>query len=380
MAKSKPKTKPKAAKPPPKAKGKKGQKAAEAKAAKVDWASPEMLAVFDRETSKEAAQFESEIEALKKDWDTKKEAALTAKKNYESTRTQLEEYVKDREQQRGKPPTSAGSLFSNAEAAERLKEFEKLKAKLEGENAELRKRLASEEKNRATVKAIVAGVAGSTAMPTDAKPEAVAVPDPNAWYPDDLWKRFTIAALGDFGLSHNDIKIMNAGEMKDGKKAFPLLTIGDVTQYHEPLGAAGTYVRKLTDLKGFGPASLQRWETAHEKFWAFWGKPENVENFARHCGYEPTVAEAKPAEAEAPAADGKKLRGGGAKPKAEAKPKKAKKGKAHVDATSGGPGGDGGSGGDDPAREPGRDADGFPESYADPEPAESESDGEREAE
>jgi hypothetical protein len=397
-AKKEPNSKPAAAKKPAAAPSKKKTpaKAKPKPRTAIDWAAPDILAAYDRETGKLASTKETEIEELKKDWDRKKEAALTAKKSYEMARTELEELVKAREEGRGKPPTNTGSLFQAQEQAEAGKHLQKKVEELKKENAELAKRVVAEQENAARARKIVAEVAGATAMPADAGGRGVpakAAEAADRWFPEDLWKRFPVSKMTVYGLSEKDAAILQSGDMKEGRSAFPMLTIGDVGRYTEP--QANGFQRRLTDLKGFGPASLQRWEAAGEQFWAAWANGLETQ-FAQESGFKPHETAAPPLKIHEPdaAAD---LRGGGAKPQAPEKAKakankgRSKKGKADAAENGAERGTDGegsqpsdvGSSGQ-PAR-PGVDADGFPTSYDESDfpgipAAESEPDGDGEAE
>lgn len=369
--KPKPKAKPKAkAGPKP---SKKPAKKADTKPVKVNWASPEALAAYDRETSKIASERVKSIELLKRDLDLKKKANAAAREAYEEARLELQEFNRQREESRGKPPVTTGSLFDGVDAAEREAEFKKKIGDLKRENEALQKqveddeaRAAEYEANRKKAAAIVASVAGATAMPSATSSPAAASASESGWYPDDLWKRFPLRKWLDlgFGLTENDVKIFEAGDMKEGRSAFPMRTIGDVSKYTEPMEGSG-FQRRLTDLKGLGKSSLERYETAQEKFWSWWAIAANLEAFAKEQGYSPDKVLGAPAAPEVvPAASAKsELRGGGAKP---ARQKKSKKG-AEANASANGAGGDHRTTGDGATNQPGSvDEFGFPTSYSDP--------------
>lgn len=114
---------------------------------------------------------------------------------------------------------------------------------------------------------------------------------------DELWKQFPIDRLTDFGLTDSDVKKLHAGEVKRTGEVFPILTMGDLNRFVTPNPANPSYTRGYQDVKGLGPAGVDRVSEAETKFWASWNAGLR-DKFATEKGHvQPaTVASESPAE------------------------------------------------------------------------------------
>ncbi len=237
-----------APKPKPAAKPKAKPKGKEKAPAEVDYKSPEYLAAYDSETVREGNAQVSEIYELKSEWDILHEQAAAKKKAYEQARTAHFTYVRERMDMRGKKPNH---LFAEAEARETM------------------------EKAAPAAKGKKKGSGASKELPT--APEAKG----SGWFPDDLWKQFPIERLTDYGLKPGDVAALKDATNKKGGEAIPLVLMGDLTLFSTPM--ENGYTRRLTDIKGIGPAAVERIETANGEFFARW--PQLAEAFAVEKGY-----------------------------------------------------------------------------------------------
>jgi hypothetical protein len=227
------------------------------KAGKVpDYASPPALARYDFETQKLTREKVTQVKASESAYLSLKERASDAKKTLEADEIALRKLIDDRGEQRGKPPKP--NLFRKAEDAEK-------DAAMKAENTK-------------------------------------AAESPN-WWPADLWEKFPIARLVEFGVTKADAEKIEAGDMKKGDGIGPIATMGAMSAFTRPAGNG--WARKLTDLKGVGPATVDRYSEAETKFWAAWDGGL-AEKFAIEQGLvKPEPAKAEPKAAKDAKADAK---------------------------------------------------------------------------
>jgi hypothetical protein len=203
-----------ATKTKPKAKAKKPAKA-------EDFKSPAALARYDFETQKLTRELSGGVREAENAWLTLKEKASDAKKTLEAKEIELRKLIDDRGEQRGKPPKP--NLFQKHDDAAK-------DAAMKAENAKLAES-----------------------------------PD---WWPTDLWEKFPIERFTEYGLTRGDVDKIKDGTMKQGEGIGPIETMGAMSNFTRP--AANGWARKLTDLKGIGQATLDRYSEAETKFWAAW--------------------------------------------------------------------------------------------------------------
>ncbi|MFO0937854.1 MAG: hypothetical protein U0798_15225 [Gemmataceae bacterium] len=248
-------------------------KSTEAKSTEVkatDYTSKDALSAYDFETQREATDRELDAERAKDDWLIKKARAADAKRNFEHAQEELNTYIRERAQRRGKPPKQ--DLFAEANS-----------------------QAAKDERDVANA-AVTNGV-GSTV---------------EEWPPTDLWKQYPIARLSEYGLTAKDIEHIESGEVKKGTGIGPLLTMGALSKFTEAIPGTN-YNRGYQDLKGIGQAGVDRISNAETAFWAAWRKGVG-ERFAAEKGL------VKPVPAETvPPAEHRATNGEGA-PKGEAAP------------------------------------------------------------
>jgi hypothetical protein len=220
-----------------------------------DYASPDALARHDYETQKLTRELREEIDTFESTWLSLKKKTGDAKKALEAKATELFNLVESRGAERGKAPKP--NLFQKAEQAT-------LDAAMKADNAKV-----AESKD---------------------------------WFPADLWEKFPIARFVDFGLTKSDVEKLEAGDMKQGMSGIgPISTMGAMSNFTRP--AANGWARKLTDLKGVGQSTLDRYSEAETKFWAAWNAGLG-EKFAIEQGLvkpEPKAEATTEAEPEKPA-------------------------------------------------------------------------------
>lgn len=220
----------------------------------IDYTSAEFIAAYDAETAATITAQIVSVDELKREYEEIHRRDLALKREIADLEAQHMKYVRERGEQRGKKPTQTGNLFQPIEAAETLDKFGP-KANASG--------------------AAAVGGAGPQQLP------AGGPASPTAWYPDDLWKQFPIDRLTSYGLQAGDVEKLKAGQLKTGRDPFAIETVGDLSRYTTPTD--GGYTRKVTDIKGMGPAGFERLEKANLTFWQEW--PSLAEAFAVEKGH-----------------------------------------------------------------------------------------------
>lgn len=267
--------------PPPKRQGRtdaEKQAARRSEPKPIDYKSPKFLAAYDAETAATGSKQVAEIDSYEREWKAAHEKASALKKQFESARSLHIQYVRERNEHRGKPP---GHLFASFEAQQTVEKFGHVPAPGAPAADSPAKPLAE----------TAAAAAGPMSLPDGAKP--------SSWFPDDLWKKFPIDRLTGYGLTAADAEKFKAGENKQGRENFPIHTMGDLTAYQSP--TASGFERRLSDIKGIGAATADRLEKACNGFWKDW--PGLSEAFAVEMGYRRQLTDPEPKPAETPAAD-----------------------------------------------------------------------------
>lgn len=88
---------------------------------------------------------------------------------------------------------------------------------------------------------------------------------------EDCWRAFPLARFEQFGLPASLIETLGGQG---------IATVGQLADYTKP-NASG-YAQRLVDLKGVGPAKVQKIEEGTTAFWGWW--PNHREEFAREMG------------------------------------------------------------------------------------------------
>lgn len=231
----------------------------------VNYASAAALASYDAETAKEAALQGRQLDAFKDEWDSLKEEAGAKAKEYKAAAVLHFKYLRDRAQGRGKPPQA--DLFGDIPAGD-------APARAFGQH------LNSAAKKKPTKKKPAGGKAGSS-------PGSEGSADQRRWVPADLWRQYPMERLTSYGMAAGDVEKLKAGEIKGRRQPFPIVTMGDLSEFQEPIAGA-TYTRKLTDISGIGLAAAERIETACAVFWSNWsgGVGQFAESFAVEKGHK----------------------------------------------------------------------------------------------
>ncbi len=86
--------------------------------------------------------------------------------------------------------------------------------------------------------------------------------------PTELWRDYPIERWARFGLTPKDVEKLAAGESKTETGRFPIATVGNLADYSTP--TATGWQRRLGDIKGLGPAAVDRLSGAEEQFWGWW--------------------------------------------------------------------------------------------------------------
>ncbi len=190
---------------------------------KIDWASPEQLAIYDCETQMRVKMQADKVSATESQYEHYKACASEWKKDLEADEKALRTLIKDRSERRGKPPMyEQKDLFNEAAPS-------------------------------------------------------------NEWPPSNLWEKFPIERLIEFGLTQGDVDKFKAGECKKGIEGVgPIDTMGAMSRFTAPSDSGWT--RKLTDIKGIGEATVDRYQEASDKFWEAWRNQGVAEAFAEEMG------------------------------------------------------------------------------------------------
>lgn len=182
------------------------------------------LAQYDAETRRLIMEALILVEAKEAAWVAAKDVAKEAKEDQEVAERELRQLIKDRDTQRGKPrqPT----LYDDAQA------------KTDGH-------WAAQEDLRS--------------------PDEVAPPAQ-----DESWKSVPLADLVLLdGLPAKIAETLASPVHKERGPMAPISTVGELAAYSTP--EPGGWTKKLSDLKGIGPAKVELIDAAMLKFWARWG-------------------------------------------------------------------------------------------------------------
>ena len=246
------------------------------------------LGEYDAETVRLVMDAERAVGVAEAEWEDLKRAASDAKKLMETRVSALRALIRDREEQRGKPPEptlldmlkDATAPKWHGWAAKSLDLSEEIKAKL----APFRDLTAGELLREVTGFDPAEGTPfGLTiAECADVRMLLAKIGDTEpATVPEDLWKAYPIDRWARFGLAPKDIEKMAAGEIKKETGRSPITTVGDLSNFTAP--SASGWTRKLADIKGVGPGGADRISDAETRFWAWWNDG-GQEEFARERG------------------------------------------------------------------------------------------------
>ena len=187
--------------------------------------SPERLAEWDAATRRLLSECAAEVDRAEKEHEAKKEAAKAAKEALEFAWKDQHKTIKEREANRGKPVQ--GDLFEKP-------------------------------------------TTGHAAAQPDLREPGEVPP-----VEDDSWKAVPLAELVEKdGLPQKVADLLANAEHKDRGALAPIATMGDLVKYQEP--ERGGYQKRLTDLKGFGPAKEEALSKATESFWKRWKPHANA--------------------------------------------------------------------------------------------------------
>lgn len=253
---------------------------------------PDELAAYDGETVRQIVEFEKRVRASDAEYEELKTAASAAKKMAEAKADELRQLIREREERRGKRPekTLLDLVPKTAAWRERpiahLEIPESLRAFLWANSVqtvgEIHQQVTGFDPSQGT----------PFGMPLDdvftLKSACQAMIDAedadgaeSSAVPPELWRDFPIARWSEYGLTSKDIEKLAAGQLKDGG-AFPIVTVGDLSRFSEP--AASGYTRRLIDVKGIGPAGVDRISESESLFWAGW-RGGLEQEFARERGH-----------------------------------------------------------------------------------------------
>lgn len=280
-AKAKPKAAPKkpdktaAPKKPPAAKKSKSKSKPKARPKKpAAYDSPAALAAYDAETARLVTESRHAVETAETEYKDAKEVAADAKREFEAVRKKHFALLKDREEYRGRAPKPVQQTipFDNPNPPEPQP----------GGNGKPKK-----------------GAARKAGQATAAQPPVGHPSNPpgsTTWYPDTVWQQYPMDRLSAFGLKPSIVEKLREGTIK-GKDPFPILTVGDLNKFTEPIPGT-TYTRKLTDIDGIGRQAAEQIENAMSAFWSDW--PTLAEPFAIELGHTRPLSEPEePADADA---------------------------------------------------------------------------------
>lgn len=100
----------------------------------------------------------------------------------------------------------------------------------------------------------------------------------------ELWKTFPIAGWTEYGLTESDVKKLHEGVVKRTNEVVPIVTVGDLNRFVTPNAANPSFTRGYQDIKGLGPAGVDRVSEAETKFWAAWERGLK-DQFAKEQGH-----------------------------------------------------------------------------------------------
>jgi hypothetical protein len=248
----------------------------------VSQMSPEELAAYDAKTRELIDEAELEVAASESSYESRKEAAANAKKLLEGDEIALRKLIRDRREMRGKKPQQ--TLLDHADTTWRESPLSVLELP-----EELLTPIAEEEiTNVGELFDALDGGADFGLSADDLKSLNIAVAEyrakpPAPATPDDLFKQYPIERWAIFGITPKDIEKLHAGEIKAGG-VHPIITVGDLQNFVTPNPANPAFARGYGDLKGIGPAGVDRIAEAELKFWGWWKNGGETE-FATEKGY-----------------------------------------------------------------------------------------------
>lgn len=179
------------------------------------------LMVYDQETVNIIVDQQVKVDELLEDYEAKNQEAREAKKKHEAAVEQLQELIRERKKNRGKPVQK--TLFDVLPPPPPIEGV-----KADAEPTELEKRLA------------------------------------------DLWREYPLERFTRFGMTETDIQKLADGQRKGGFDPFPIRTVGQMADYTANAHGTPGHQNHLADFKGVGPGVATRIENANLEFWAWW--------------------------------------------------------------------------------------------------------------
>lgn len=176
------------------------------------------LADYDQATVELICDLQVKVDEQLADYEGKNTEAREAKKKHEASVEQLQELIRERRTNRGKPVQR--TLFDLIPA---------------------------------------------TPPPVEGV-QANATPDKLA----DLWREYPMERMTRFGMTETDIQKLADGQRKGGFDPFPLRTMGQMADYSANAHGTPGHENRIADFKGVGPGAGCRIEDAGVKFWAWW--------------------------------------------------------------------------------------------------------------
>lgn len=255
-----------------------------------DPTTPEGIARYDAETVELVNEANEETTEAVKHWLDLKQRASDAKKSAEGRQAELRSLIDDREKWRGKKKP-ADNLFAGKKPEDEPKGWRSLPLSALRLDNDVLKIVADAgirtvgdldewyskdaPLNESQVEAVGREIEAATKGERN---------PPAAEPADELWRQFPVAGLTEFGLSESDVKKLHTCTVKRTGEAFPIRTMGDLNRFVQPNPAMPEFTRGYQDVKGLGPAGVDRVSEAETKFWSAWNAGLK-EKFAQEQGH-----------------------------------------------------------------------------------------------
>lgn len=199
--------------------------------------SPEALALYDRETVTLIQLANDEAKELHEIYEERKKEAKEAKEEWDTAAKRISKLIDERRAGRGKP--KQGTLFD---------EHGNTRAEAE---VKASTHWAAQDDIRSPDEVLAGGQGGEG--PAD----------------DEAWTAVPLSDLVEHdGLPEKVVDILASPEHKERGPMSPITTMGELATYTSP--EPNGWVKKLTDIKGLGPAKEEAISEATGKFWARW--------------------------------------------------------------------------------------------------------------
>ena len=267
-------------------------------AAEIDPASPEGIALHDRETARLVWDKSQDVRGFESAHEAAKEAGSNAKKRYEASVDELRSLIAERHRLRGVRPqkTLFSGLREDATAPEPAADWRDAELHDTWNALGLSSGLYAALLNRKSIDTL--GHLSDLLEEEDPiwltpkqleeartilaqRIDAASKPGNSL---DDLYLEYpiTLDRWQRFGLTAKDVERLISGETKNFG-ANPITVFGDIQRFVTPNPANPSFTRSLKDFKGFGDAGYDRYQEAETKFWAWWSAG-GKEEFAKEKG------------------------------------------------------------------------------------------------